>query len=72
MCVWGGEIVRCDCRTYCEGTITQKILKKTLKNMVVFNSVKCCNGIEEDADGREAAGSGVLEVDLHALRRLFQ
>lgn len=39
--------------------------------MVVFNSVKCCNGIEEDVDGREAVGFGVLEVDLYVLRRLF-
>lgn len=38
----------------------------------MFGSVKCCNGIGKNADGGEAAGSGVLEVGMYALRRLLQ
>lgn len=55
-----------------ESTITQMIFLKTLKKLLMFNGVKCCNGIEEDADGGEVAVSGVLEVDLYTLRRLFR
>lgn len=37
----------------------------------MFNGVKCCKGIEEDADWGKAVGSAVLEVDLYSLRRPF-
>ena len=53
----------CDSRTFPEGYYNTDLKRKTLKHAVIFNSIKCYKGIEEDRDGGEAAGCAVSEVD---------